>query len=68
MFLSISWKITAEKFFDSRTMLKFGKTKVEKEEFYGAKKPRKIWDVSVDNLVISKLVETIIILSIWLDI
>ena len=45
-------------------MLKFGKAKVEKEEFYGAKKPRKIWDVSVDNLVISKLVETIIILSI----
>ena len=49
-------------------MLKFGKTKVEKEEFYGAKKPRKIWDVSVDNLVISKLVQTIIVLSIWLDI
>ena len=39
-------------------MSRFGKTKVEKEDFYGAKKPIKIWDVDVDNIVISKLVET----------
>ena len=39
-------------------MLRFGKTKVAKEEFYGAKKPIKIWDVNVDNIVISKLIET----------
>ena len=37
-------------------MLKFGKTKVAKEEFYVAKKPIKIWDV--DNIVILKLSET----------
>ena len=38
-------------------MLSIGKTKVAKEEVYGAKKI-KIWDVNVDNTVISKLVET----------
>ena len=38
-------------------MLKFGKTKVAKKEFYGAKKPTKIVDVDVD-IVISKLTET----------
>ena len=37
-------------------MLRFGKTKVAKEESYGAKKSIKIWDVSVDNILISKLV------------
>ena len=39
-------------------MLKFGETKVAKEEVYGAKKPIKIWDVDVDDIVISKLIET----------
>ena len=39
-------------------MLRFGETKVTKEKFYAAKKPIKIWDVDVDNIVISKLVET----------
>ena len=39
-------------------MLKFGKTKVSKEKFYSAKKHIKIWDVDVNNLVISNLVET----------
>ena len=39
-------------------MLRFGETKKEKEEFYGAKKPIKIWDVDVNNIVISKLVKT----------
>ena len=38
--------------------MRYGKTNVEKEEFYGVKKPIKIWDVNVDNIVISKLVET----------
>ena len=38
-------------------MLRFGKLKVAKEEFYGAKRPIKIWNVNVDNIVISKLVE-----------
>ena len=32
---------------------------VTKEKFYGAKKPIKIWDVDVNNIVISKLVVSI---------
>ena len=32
-------------------MLRFGKIKVAKEEFYGAKKPIKNWDLYVDNIV-----------------
>ena len=39
-------------------MLTSGETKVAKEEFYGAKKPINIWDVNVDNIVISNLIET----------
>ena len=39
-------------------MLRFGKTKVAKEEFYDAKKPIKIWDVNVFKIVISTLIET----------
>ena len=39
-------------------MFRFDKTKVVKEKFYGAKEPIKIWDVNVDNIIISKLVET----------
>ena len=33
-------------------MLSFGKTKVAKRKFYGAKKPINIWDVNADNIVI----------------
>ena len=39
-------------------MFRFGKTKVTKEIFYAAKKPIKIWDVYVNNIVISILIET----------
>ena len=39
-------------------MLRFGNIKVAKEEFYDAKKAIKISDVNVDNIVISKLIET----------
>ena len=39
-------------------MLRFGERKVTKETFYAAKKPIQIWDVNVDNIVISKLIET----------
>ena len=39
-------------------MLRLGKAKVAKEEFYSLKMPIKIYDVNVDNIVISKLVET----------
>ena len=40
------------KTFDSMIMLRYGKTKVAKKEFYGAKKKKKKkknWDVDVDN-------------------
>ena len=39
-------------------MVKFGKTEIAKQKFYAAKKPIKIWNVNVDNIVISKLVKT----------
>ena len=39
-------------------MLTFAGTNVAKQKFYAAKKPRNIWDVFVENIVISKLVET----------
>ena len=38
-------------------MLRFGETKVQKEKFYAAEKPIKIWDVNVVYIVISKLVK-----------
>ena len=34
------------------------KIKLAKEEFYGAKRPVKIWDVNIDNTVVLKLVKT----------
>ena len=37
-------------------MLRFG-TRVAKEEFYGVNKPIKLWDVTVDNIVVSKSIE-----------
>ena len=36
-------------------MVKFGKTEISKEKFCAAKKPMKIWDVHVDNIVIFKI-------------
>ena len=39
-------------------MFRFGETKVAKGKFYAVKKTINIWDVNVDNIVISKLVET----------
>ena len=39
-------------------MLRFGKTKIAKEEFCGAKKPIKICDVNVGSMAISKFFET----------
>ena len=38
-------------------MLRFDKIKVAKEEFCSAKKSINIWDVDVNNIVISKLIE-----------
>ena len=39
-------------------MMKFGKAEIAEEKFYASKKPIKIWDVNVDNIVTSKLVKT----------
>ena len=39
-------------------MVKSGMKEIAKEKFYSAKKPIKIWNVNVDNIVISKLVKT----------
>ena len=38
-------------------MLRFRETKIAREKFYAPKKPIKMWDVNVDNIVISKLIE-----------
>ena len=37
-------------FLESIIMLWFGETTVTKEEFYGTKKPIKIWNVNVDQI------------------
>ena len=39
-------------------MLRLRDTKITKEKFYASNKPIKIWDVNIDNTVISKLVKT----------
>ena len=44
--------------FHSIIMSRFGETKITKEKFYATKRPIKIWDVNVDNIVISKLIKT----------
>ena len=36
-------------------MVRFGEKEILKEKFYAVKKPIKIWDVNVDNIIISKL-------------
>ena len=38
-------------------MVKFGKTEIAKEKFYVVRKPIKIWDLNVHNIVIPKLVK-----------
>ena len=39
-------------------MVRFGEREIAKETFDAVKKPIKIWDVNVDNMVILKLIET----------
>ena len=39
-------------------MLGFGEREITKEKFYAAKTLVKLWDVNVENIVISKLIET----------
>ena len=44
--------------FESIIILRSGETKIRNEKFHAAKKPINIWDVNIDNIVISKLIET----------
>ena len=53
MFVSISQKLMIKKFSDSMIMLREAK-----EEFYISKNPIKILNIGVDNVVISKSLET----------
>ena len=39
-------------------MVKFRKTGIEKENVYAAKKTINIWDINVNNIVVSKLIKT----------
>ena len=39
-------------------MLRFGEAKIAKEKFYAPKKTINTWDVNIDNIFISKLIET----------
>ena len=45
-------------YFCSIKMVRLEKKGIAKEKFYAAKKPKKNWNVNVDNIVISKLIET----------
>ena len=38
--------------------MRFGKINARKEKFYEAKRPIKIWNVNVGNIIISNIVET----------
>ena len=38
--------------------MRFGEKEITKETFHAAKRPMKIWDVNVDNMVISRLFKT----------
>ena len=51
-------KIITIFFLDNITRFSFGEKEVAKKKFYGAKKPINIWDATVGNTVITKLVET----------
>ena len=58
MFVSISQKIITI-FFHCLIIVRFGEKEIAKRKsLILQKKPMKIWDFNVDNIVISKLVET----------
>ena len=58
MFVSVSKKNNGKISLIVIILLRFCKTKVVEEHFYGAKKPIKIWDVDVDKIVTWKLIDT----------
>ena len=39
-------------------ILSFREKEIAKEKFYASKKPIEIWDVNVNNILVSKLVKT----------
>ena len=39
-------------------ILSFREKEIAKEKFYTSKKPIEIWDVNVNNILVSKLVKT----------
>ena len=39
-------------------MLIFGETKIAKEKVYATKEKKSMWNINIDNIVISKLAET----------
>ena len=39
-------------------MVRFGEKKIRKRKNHAAKRPIKIWNVNVDNILISKLIDT----------
>ena len=43
-------------FFDSIIMLRFGETRVANKNFMVQKNPINIWDVNVNDIVVSKLI------------
>ena len=47
-------------------MVRFREKGIAKEKFYAAKNPIKIFDINVHNIVVSKLVETILSISKYL--
>ena len=57
IFVSVS-KNNHKIVFDSIIILRFGETKIAKEKFYAVKNPLCIWDVNINNIVISKLIKT----------
>ena len=45
-------------FFHRIIMVRFGEKKIRKRKNHAAKRPIKIWNVNVDNILISKLIDT----------
>ena len=50
-------KKKTQNFVSSIIMVRFGKKEIAKEKFYTTNRPIRIWDINVDNLVISRLVK-----------
>ena len=57
IFVSVS-KNNHKIVFDSIIILRFGETKIAKEKFSSVKNRLCIWDVNINNIVISKLIKT----------